>query len=115
MREFVDKKKKKSKQFYDVKHKAKKHDFHLGEEVLVKDKQDWEYMPNNFQIINIKGSSIEAKRNSDGKVVFRDALHFKFYHRKNHSVVNVEIRNTGSNSTAANQTTSVSDVRKRHT
>ena len=72
-------------------------------------------MPNNFQIINIKGSSIEAKRNSDGKVVFRDALHFKFYHRKNHSVVNVEIRNTGSNSTAANQTTSVSDVRKRAT
>ena len=72
-------------------------------------------MPNNFQIINIKGSSIEAKRNSDGKFVFRDALNFKFYHRKNHPVVNVEIRNTGSSSTAANQTTSVSDVRKRRT
>ena len=56
MRKFVDKKKKKSKEFYDVKHKAKKHDFHLGEEVLVKDKQDGEYMPDTFQIINIKGS-----------------------------------------------------------
>ena len=68
MREFVDKKKKKSKEFYDVKHKAKKHDFHLGEEVLVKVKQDGEYMPSTFQIINIKGSSIEAKKNSDEKV-----------------------------------------------
>ena len=37
MRWFVDKKKKKSKEFYDAKHKAKKHDFYLGEEVLVKD------------------------------------------------------------------------------
>ena len=68
MREFVDKKKKKSKEFYDVKHKAKKHDFHLGEEVLVKVKQDGEYMPSTFQIINIKGSSIEAKKKSDEKV-----------------------------------------------
>ena len=42
MREFIDKEKKKSKEFYDVKHKAKKHDFHLGEEGLVKDKQDGE-------------------------------------------------------------------------
>ena len=68
MREFVDKKRNKSKEFYDVKHKAKKHDFHLGEEVLVKVKQDGEYMPSTFQIINIKGSSIEAKKNSDEKV-----------------------------------------------
>ena len=29
---------------YDVKRKAKKHDFQLGEEVLVKGKQDGEYM-----------------------------------------------------------------------
>ena len=42
MREFIDKEKKKSKEFYDIKHKEKKHDFHLGEEVLVKDKQDGE-------------------------------------------------------------------------
>ena len=68
MREFADKKRNKSKEFYDVKHKAKKHDFHLGEEVLVKVKQDGEYMPSTFQIINIKGSSIEAKKNSDEKV-----------------------------------------------
>ena len=77
MRKFIDKKKKKSKEFYDVKHKAKKRDFHQGEEILVNNKQDGEYMPDTFQIINIKGSSIEAKRNSDGKVVFRDASHFK--------------------------------------
>ena len=36
-------------------------------------------MPDTFQIISIKGSSIEAKRNSDGIVVFRDASHFKAY------------------------------------
>ena len=115
MRGFVDKKKKKSKDFYDVKHKANKQNFHLGEEILVKDKQDREYIPNTFQIINIKGSSIEAKKNSDGKVVFQDASHFKVYHRRNHPVVNVEIRNTESSSTAANQITSVSDVRNRPT
>ena len=115
MRGFVDKKKKKSKDFYDVKHKANKQNFHLGEEILVKDKQDREYIPNAFQIINVKGSSIEAKKNSDGKVVFQDASHFKVYHRRNHPVVNVEIRNTESSSTAANQITSVSDVRNRPT
>ena len=115
MRKFINKKNKKSKEFYDVKDKAKKHDFHLGEEVLVKDKEDGEYMPDTFQIINIKGSSTEAKRNSDGIVVFRDALYFKVYHRRNHQMVNVEIRNTKSSSTAGGQTTSVSDVRKRPT
>ena len=115
MREFVNKKKKKSKEFYDVKHKARNHDFHLWEEVLVKDKQDGEYMRDTLQIINIKGSSIEAKRNSDEKVVFRDASHFKVYHRRNHPMVNVEIRNTESSSTVGDQTTSVSDVRKRPT
>ena len=77
IREFVDKKNKKTKEFYDVKQKVKKQDFHLGEEVLVKDKQ--------------------------------------VYHRRNHLMINVEIRNTESSSTAANQTTSVSDVRKRAT
>ena len=91
MREFVDKKKKNSKEFYDAKHKAKKHDFHLGEEVLAKDKQDGEYMSDTFQTNNIKRSSIEAKRNSNGKVVFWDASHFKVYHRRNHSMVTVEI------------------------
>ena len=48
-------------------------------------------MPDTFQIINIKGSSIEAKRNSDGNVVFHDASHFKVYHRRNHLMINVEI------------------------
>ena len=115
MKEFVHKKKKKQKEIYDVKHKVKKHDFHLGEEVLVKDKQDGEYMPKTFQIINIKGSSIEGNRSRDGKVVFRDALYFKVHHRRNHPMVSVEILNTESSSTAANQTTSVSDVRKRPT
>ena len=70
-------------------------------------------MPDTFQIINMKGSSIEAKGNRDGKVVFQDASHFKVYHRRNHSMVSVETQNTGSSSTAAIQTTSVSDVRKR--
>ena len=46
-------------------------------------------MPDTFQIINIKGSSIETKGNRDGKFVFRDALHFKVYHRRNHPVVRV--------------------------
>ena len=115
LREFIGKKKKKLKEFYYVKHKAKKHNFHLGEEVLVKDKQDGEYMPYTFQIINIKGSSIEPKRNNDGKVVFRDSSHFKVCHRRNHPMANVVMRNRGSSSRAANQTTSVSDVRKRPT
>ena len=79
-----------------TKKEAKKYDFHLGEEGLVKDKQDGKYMPDTFQIINIKGSSIEAKRNSEGKVVFRDASRFKVYHRRNHPMVNVEIQNTES-------------------
>ena len=72
-------------------------------------------MPDTFQIIDIKGSSIEAKRNSDGKVMFLDVSHFKVYHRRNHPMVNVEIRNTESSSTVGDQTTSVSDVRKRPT
>ena len=72
-------------------------------------------MPGTFHIINIKGSSIEAKRNRDGKVVFGDTSHFKVYRRRNHPMVSVEIRNTESSSAAANQTTSVSDVRKRPT
>ena len=88
MREFVDKKKKKSKAFYDVKYKAKKHDFHLEEEVPVKDKHDGEYIPDTFQIINSTGFSTEGKTNSDGKVVFQNASHFKVYHRRNHSMVN---------------------------
>ena len=65
MREFVNKKKKKSNEFYNAKYKAKKHDFHLGA-VLVKDKQDGEYIPDAFQIISIKGFSIETKGNTDG-------------------------------------------------
>ena len=72
-------------------------------------------MPDTFQIISIKGSSVETKGNRDGKVVFRDALHFKVYHGRNHPMVRVEIRNTESSSTAGNQTTSESDVRKRRT
>ena len=72
-------------------------------------------MPDTFQIINIKESSIEAKRNSDGKVVLQGASHFKVYHRRNHLMVNDEIRNTESISTAGDQTTLVSDVRKRPT
>ena len=72
-------------------------------------------MPKTFQIINIKGSSIEGNRSRDGKVVFWDALYFKVHHRRNHPMVSVEILNTESSSTAANQTTSVSDVRKRPT
>ena len=76
----------------------KEHDFHLGEEVLVKNKQDGEYMPDNFLIVNTTGSRL--KRNSDGKVELRDASHFKVYDRRNHPMVNVEIRNTESSSTA---------------
>ena len=58
-------------------------------------RQDGEYMPDTFQIINIKGSRIKAKK-SDRKVVFWDASHFKVYQRRNHPMVNVEIRNTES-------------------
>ena len=115
LREFIGKKNKKLKEFYYLKHKAKKHNFHLGEEVLVKDKQDGEHMPYTFQIINIKGSNIEPKRNSDGKFVFRDSSHFKVCHIRHHPLANVVTQNTESSSRAANQTTSVLDVRKRTT
>ena len=47
--------------------------------------------------------------------MFGDTSHFKVYRRRNHPMVSVEIRNTESSSAAANQTTSVSDVRKRPT
>ena len=47
--------------------------------------------------------------------MFWDASHFKVYHRRNHPMVHVEIPNTENSSAAANQTTSVSDVRKRAT
>ena len=72
-------------------------------------------MPNTLPIINIKGYRIEAKGNSNGKIVFRDVSHFKAYHRRNNPIVRVEIRSTESSSTAGNQITSVSDVRKRPT
>ena len=72
-------------------------------------------MPYTFQIINIKGSNTEPKRNSDGKVVFRDSSHFKVCHIRNHPLANVVMQNTESSSRAANQTTSVLDVRKRTT
>ena len=49
------------------------------------------------------------------KLMFQDASHFKVYHRRNHLMVNVEIQNTESISTAGDQTTLVSDVRKRPT
>ena len=44
-----------------------------------------------------------------------DASNFKVYHRRNHLMVNFETQNIESNSTAGDQTTSVSDVRKRPT
>ena len=103
LREFVEKIKKKSNEFY------------FGEEVLVKDRWDREYMPDTFQVINIKGWSIEAKRNSDGKFVFRDASHFKVYHIRYPPMVSVEIQNKESSSTATSQTASVSSERKRST
>ena len=115
MRESVEKKKKKSKEYYDAKHKAKKHNFHVGEEVVVKDKKDGEYIPDIFLITAIKGSSIEAKRNSDGKVVFRDASHFKVYHRRNNPLANIEIQNTNSTTMSTGEATSVLDVNKRPT
>ena len=64
--------------------KVEKHQFKIGDRVLLKKKKQnkWSSACEKefYFIIGISGSTIEAKRKSDGRTVQRDASKFKLFH-----------------------------------
>ena len=73
--------KEKLKSYHDRRHRAKKHKFKAGEAVLLKrDKKrkgDTPFEPYIYIATKVIGSTIHARRTSDGKTVCRDASKFK--------------------------------------
>ena len=76
-----DKKYKQKAKLNAEKTNTKHHNFAVGDQVLVKQKRTNKlattFEPNAYTITKIKGSSIQAKRLSDGREIFRDASYFK--------------------------------------
>ena len=64
--------------------KTKEHEFMVGEKVLLKKKKEnkWStaYEHEHYTVTEVDGSSIQAKRKSDGRTVYRDASKFKKFH-----------------------------------
>ena len=73
----VQEKKEQSKKYHDSKRNVKKHDFRIGDIVLVNPEGEG-FLPNRVTIIGIKGSTIVA-RTEDGKQIKRDSSHFKHW------------------------------------
>ena len=75
------------KQKWDHQHrhpKVEKHQFKIGDRVLLKKRKQNKWSPafekESYSIIGISGSTIEAKRKSDGRTMQRDAFKFKLFH-----------------------------------
>ena len=75
------------KQKWDYQHrhlKVEKHQFKIGDRVLLKKRKQNKWSPafekESYNIIEISGSTIEAKRKSDGRTMQRDASKFKLFH-----------------------------------
>ena len=75
------------KQKWDHQHrhpKVEKHQFKIGDRVLLKKRKQnkWSsaFEKESYSIIGISGSTIEAKRKSDGRTMQRDASKFKLFH-----------------------------------
>lgn len=69
------------KQYHDKRHRVKKHALRCGDAVLIKRerkrKAETPYEPHIYTVICIKGSTIIARRNKDGKTTCRDASKVK--------------------------------------
>ena len=83
----ITKRDKQYKQKWNNQHrnpKVKKHQFKIGDRVLLKKKKQnkWSSACEKefYFIIGISGSTIEAKRKSDGRTMQRDASKFKLFH-----------------------------------
>ena len=67
--------------------KTRAHNFKIGEKVLLKKKKENKWSPayerEHYIVIRINGSSIQAQRKSDGRVVYRDASKFKRFFENN--------------------------------
>ena len=75
------------KQKWDHQHRHPKidlHQFKIGDRVLLKKRKQNKWSPafkkEPYSIIGISGSTIEAKRKSDGRTMQRDASKFKLFH-----------------------------------
>ena len=64
--------------------KVEKHQFKIGDRVLLKKRKQNKcssaFEKASYRIIGISGSTIEAKRKSDGRTMQRDASKFKLFH-----------------------------------
>ena len=64
--------------------KVEKHQFKIGDRVLLKKRKQNKWSPafekESYSIVGISGSTIEAKRKSDGRTMQRDASKFKLFH-----------------------------------
>ncbi|CAB4017317.1 Hypothetical predicted protein [Paramuricea clavata] len=69
--------KKKVKQYHDTRHNSKRHKFQIGNEVVVKREKKRKteniYEPYIYIITDIKGSTVFARRISDGKMMCRNS------------------------------------------
>ena len=79
--------KKKVKQYHDTRHNSKRHKFQIGNAVVVKRekkrKTETIYEPYIYIITDIKGSTIFARRISDGKTICRDSSRVKRLNGRN--------------------------------
>ena len=87
MRKEITNRDKEYKQKWDHQHrhpKVEKHQFKIGDRVLLKKRKQNKWSPafekESYSIIGISGSTIEAKRKSDGRTMQRDASKFKLFH-----------------------------------
>ena len=71
----------KIKQYHDKRHRARTHNITIGTAVVVKrdskKKGQTPYEPHIYIVTHIKGSTIYARRLSDGKITYRDASKIK--------------------------------------
>ena len=74
-----------AKQYHDKRHRAEKHKMKVGNAVIVrretKRKAETTYEPHIYIVTQIKGSTIFARRLSDGKGTCRDSSKFKLLKR----------------------------------
>ena len=83
----IDKEYKKKLDNQNRHRRIRAHNFKIGEKVLLKKKKENKWSPayerEHYIVIRINGSSIQAQRKSDGRIVYRDASKFKRFFANN--------------------------------
>ena len=88
--------KRRIKKYHDIRHKATELHLEVGQAVIVKRDQkrkaETTYEPHIYIVTQVKGSTIQARRLSDGKNICRDASKFKPLKTNNTSINDKETR-----------------------